>query len=105
MTAPDPRLEETPLAYRPEHQQAATDDLIRTLTESADIPGVVNLPREAVNMLLAELRKAQGAVARVETLCVQTEKGRPMETDCPENWMLDPEDVRAAVADATGGGE
>lgn len=47
------------------NRKEATDDLIRMLTASADIPGNVKLPREAVNMLLTELRVRDEALGRV----------------------------------------
>lgn len=75
MTAPDPRLD-VPFAYRPENKEAATDDLIRMLTETrgieAEFPSgtefEVKLPREAANMLLDRLEAQAGQITKVREL-------------------------------------
>lgn len=58
-----------------------------------------NLEADAAFIAAAPSIVAQ-LLARIDAvldLCDRAEKGRPQETDCPENWMLDPEDIRDAI--------
>lgn len=97
MTALDPRLEEIAANV--------------SRAESRDYPSFVIATTHAA-YLLAELRKAQDKLARVEGVCDEWEMNagpgtRAAEVYGPQKVSVEfaVKSIRAAVADATGGGD
>lgn len=56
--------------------------------------------REFIENAASHVARLTAALEAVLELCDRTEQGRPQETDRPEDWMLDPEDVRDAIEGA-----